>query len=77
MYILPSYGYRIPDVGGSLTPWHNHGDLCFGTGGLIVGTTANGACPPGSSNIKTPDMLHVWIVDHPDGPFGGIEAVNG
>jgi hypothetical protein len=76
MYILPSFGYPIPDVGGSLTPWHNHGDLCFGAGGMIVGTTAKGACPPGSSNLKTPDMLHVWIVDHPDGPFGGIEKVN-
>jgi hypothetical protein len=75
MYILPSYGYPIPEVGGSLTPWHNHGDLCFGAGGMIVGTTAKGSCPTGSSNLKTPDMLHVWIVDHADGPFGGIEAV--
>lgn len=75
MYILPSIGYPIPDVGGSLTPWHNHGDLCFGAGGMIVGTTGAGACPAGSSNVKTPDMLHVWIVPHADGPFGGIEAV--
>lgn len=75
MYILPSFGYPIPDVGGSLTPWHNHGDLCFGAGGMIVGTTAKGSCPAGSSNLETPDMLHVWIVDHADGPFGGIEAV--
>lgn len=74
MYILPSLDTPIPDVGGSLTPWHNHGDLCFGAGTMIVGTTAAGACPPGSSNVKTPDMLHVWIVDHPDGPFGGIEG---
>jgi hypothetical protein len=76
MYILPSTGYPVPEVGGSLTPWHNHGDLCFGAGGMIVGTTASGGCPAGSSNVKTPDMLHVWIVDHADGPFGGIERVS-
>ena len=74
MYILPSVGYPIPDVGGSLTPWHNHGDLCFRPDGMIVGTTGGGECPAGSSNVKTPDMLHVWIVDHADGPFGGVEA---
>jgi hypothetical protein len=74
MYILPGIGYPIPDVGGSLTPWHNHGDLCFRMDGMIVGTTAAGECPDGSSNVKTPDMLHVWIVDHADGPFGGLEA---
>jgi hypothetical protein len=74
MYILPRKGMPIPDVGGSLTAWHNHGDLCFRTSDArIVGTTANGPCPTGSVNVPTPDMLHVWIVEHPGGPFAGIE----
>lgn len=74
MYILPRKGMAIPDVGGSLTAWHNHGDLCFRTSDArIVGTTASGPCPAGSRNVPTSDMLHVWVVDHPGGPFAGIE----
>jgi hypothetical protein len=74
MYILPEKDMPIPDVGGSLTAWHNHGDLCFrSSDARIVGTTASGPCPTGSVNVPTSDMLHVWIVDHPGGPFAGIE----
>jgi hypothetical protein len=74
MYILPGVGHPIPDVGGSLTPWHDHGELCFGAGARIVGVTdGTTPCPPGSANVQTPDMLHVWVVPHDDGPFGGID----
>ena len=76
MYILPELGMPVPDVGGSLTTWHNHGDLCFrAADARIVGTTEHGPCPPGSLNVPTADMLHVWIVDHPGGPFAGVEMV--
>ena len=76
MYILPEVGMPDPDVGGSLTVWHNHGDLCFRAGDAqIVGTTERGPCPAGSLNVPTADMLHVWTVDRPGGPFEGIEMV--
>lgn len=48
MYILPHIDMPIPDVGGSLTTWHNHGDLCFRTSDArIVGTTGNGPARTG------------------------------
>ena len=76
MYILPEIGMPDPDVGGSLTVWHNHGDLCFrASDAQIVGTTERGPCPAGSLNVPTADMLHVWTVDRPGGPFEGIEMV--
>jgi hypothetical protein len=64
----------VPDVAGDLAVWHQHTDLCFTRDGLISGVTGSGACPPGSINADTPPMLHVWIVDNPDGPFAAIEG---
>ena len=49
-----------PDVGGSLTQWHAHDDLCL-AGGRVVGTTAaTGSCATGVHNTNTYFMLHVW-----------------
>ena len=61
---------EAPDVG--LAPWHVHTNLCFDGGG-IAGTDDDGACPEGSVNVRTPPMLHVWVVDNPDGPFAAID----
>jgi len=79
MYIMPRLGMAGPQIGGSLTVWHHHDNLCFDrTSGAIVAFAHNaffdragksGACPPGSSNRSTPEMLHVWIIDNPGGPF--------
>ena len=27
------------------------------------------SCPPGTAKWDTPDMLHVWLIDNPNGPF--------
>jgi len=79
MYIMPRLGMPGPQIGGSLTVWHHHDNLCFDrTTGVIVAFAHNaffdrgdksGTCPPGSSNRSTPEMLHVWIIDNPGGPF--------
>ena len=79
MYIMPRLGMPGPEVGGSLTVWHHHDNLCFDrTTGTIVAfahdSSANtleksGTCPAGSSNRSTPEMLHVWLIATPDGPF--------
>ena len=61
-----------PDVGGALTPWHVHTNLCFDRSG-IAGTDDDGSCPPGSVNVGTPPMLHVWVAPNPDGPFAAID----
>lgn len=83
MYILP-LGSRFsdaPDVGGALTQWHVHSNLCLVDNpsdplqkvvSSLIG--ANDQCPPGSSKASVP-MLHVWIVANPCGPFAALEGV--
>ena len=71
MYIAHRIGQAGPDIGGPLTPWHAHSNLCFNARTNIIDgfTDAAGDCPAGSFNSGTPEMLHVWVVDNPNGPF--------
>ncbi len=79
MYIMPTIGTPGPEIGGSLTVWHQHDNLCFDrTTGVIVAFAhdassnsrdKSGTCPQGSSNRSTPEMLHVWLIANPGGPF--------
>jgi len=52
-----------PDVGGPLTQWHAHDDLCLSpTTHQVVGKTdASGTCATGVHNTNTYFMLHVWV----------------
>jgi hypothetical protein len=84
MYIMPNLATPGPEIGGSLTVWHKHDNLCFDrTTGVIVAFAHDGSastieksgtCPAGSSNRSTPEMLHVWLIENPDGPFGSDMA---
>src|SRR5881275_2797785 len=78
MYIMPSRGMDGPQIGGPLTVWHQHSNICFdNTTGIAVAFVHSGedfdskagSCPRGSTNKTTPQMLHVWLIDNPDGPF--------
>lgn len=80
MYIMPRRGEPGPQIGGPLTVWHQHSNICFddATGMAVAfvhsGITdssndKSGTCPRGSTNKTTPQMLHVWLIDNPDGPF--------
>jgi hypothetical protein len=60
MYLGPAPCTPGPDVGGSLTQWHAHDDLCL-SGGQVVGRTSSaGTCAVGVHNTNTYFMLHVW-----------------
>ncbi|MGH9245089.1 MAG: hypothetical protein ACRD29_12380 [Acidimicrobiales bacterium] len=76
MYILPPGQTMadVPDMAGQLTTWHDHQDLCWNASGHVVGRFRDGACRPAGVLIATPPMLHVWLVDHPCGPFAGIDG---
>lgn len=51
-----------PDVGGPLTQWHAHDDLCLSATHQVVGKTdATGGCTSGTHNTSTYFMLHVWV----------------
>ncbi|HVM14971.1 MAG TPA: hypothetical protein VM287_11680 [Egibacteraceae bacterium] len=72
MFLMPEPGVPGPRIGGPLTTWHTHDDLCFDLEReMVVGLVdARGGCPDGAVNQETPEMMHVWVVDHPEGPFG-------
>jgi len=84
MYSLPpgSTFADVPDVGGPLTQWHVHDDLCLADSPSdplqkVVSsiTGINGKCPPGSSKLGSAPMLHVWVVANPCGPFAALEGI--
>jgi hypothetical protein len=84
MYSLPpgSSFADVPDVGGPLTQWHVHNDLCLRDDpgdplAKVVSsiTGINGKCPPGSSKLGAAPMLHVWVVPNRCGPFAALEGI--
>ena len=67
----------VPDLGGKLTQWHVHDNLCF-SGPRVVGlTNAEGDCAAGLRKGDATPMIHVWIESHPCGPFAALEGVAG
>jgi hypothetical protein len=73
----------LPDVGGPLTQWHIHDNLCMSPERIdrgapqrfVVGlTNAEGGCDRGE-NLPDAQMLHVWVVEHECGPFSSLEGV--
>jgi hypothetical protein len=81
MYGMPfgSTFADVPDVGGALTQWHVHADLCLTDNPeqrVVAGlTTIQGGCPPGTSKAGNTPMLHVWTIPNPCGPFAALEGV--
>jgi hypothetical protein len=71
MYLMGSPGEPGAEVGGCLTQWHTHDDLCFSLSTFqVVGfVTAEGRCSAGTVNYVPPQMLHVWVVEVPGGAF--------
>jgi len=66
---------EVPVVGGKLTQWHIHNNLCF-AGPRVAGLTdADGNCPAGLTKGAETPMIHVWIVPHPCGPFSALEGI--
>jgi hypothetical protein len=66
----------VPDVGGKLTQWHIHNNLCFTTSGRVAGlTNAQGDCNAPLVKGNEAPMIHVWITKHPCGPFASLEGV--
>ncbi|HUW04153.1 MAG TPA: hypothetical protein VMW08_17495 [Acidimicrobiales bacterium] len=65
-----------PEIAGDLTLWHDHQNLCW-VGVQVVGTTdRTGKCEAGTFRATAP-MIHVWLIEHPCGPFAGIEGSHG
>jgi hypothetical protein len=69
---------QAPDIAGSLTPWHDHQNLCWDESGTrLAGIYVDGQCRPGGTRRGTAPMMHVWVTSPPCGPFSGIEGHGG
>jgi hypothetical protein len=67
----------VPELGGKLTQWHVHDNLCFAGPRVVALTGAGGSCRPGTVKGAEVPMIHVWITPHPCGPFAALEGVAG
>ena len=73
MYLVSQRRDAGPQVGGPLTIWHYHvwsKPHCMREGLISEGVIGpKGGCAAGIPMNRSPEMLHVWFVDHPKGPF--------
>jgi hypothetical protein len=62
-----------PRIGGGLTIWFPHQDLCTDEQAGLVAKVARGRiCPAGSQPLPwRTEALHVWLFDNPNGSFAG------
>ncbi len=81
MYMMPDTTplSDVPDIGGALTQWHIHNNLCYTKDPVapkVVGvTSADGTCPSNLQKMGEAPMIHVWIQPHKCGPFAALEGV--
>jgi len=71
MYLMPD-GVSGPQVGGGLTRWHAHLEVCEGDQIIIAGfgVALRGHCNPSTwTDQYTTQMLHVWVVPYSGGVF--------
>jgi hypothetical protein len=77
VYLMNRADEPVSAVGGCLTQWHPHANLCSSdpAGGVIDGAhSPNRPCPRGQVALAAPPMLHTWVIDVP-GVFGrGIDV---
>jgi hypothetical protein len=76
MFLMPELGESGPMVGGPLTVWHAHEDVCISLTplGLSGFLSPLGTCPIGSILLpRTAQMIHIWIVPGAPEPFGDLD----
>ena len=65
----------VPDIGGPLTQWHIHDNLCFTNDPVaprVAGLTdGSGNCHAPLIKLQPVPMIHVWITPQKCGPFSG------
>jgi hypothetical protein len=71
MYTTQEKGVHGPQVGGPITVWHHHPTRYRCYAGKVFPLKISNAenCVYGEMGWKTPEMLHVWFVDHPKNQF--------
>lgn len=72
MFFARTATERGPQIGGPLTTWHFHQwskEQCALNEVLLVGWAVDGSCEEGVPTHRSAEMLHLWLIDRPDGPF--------
>ena len=73
MFLMRSREERGPQVGGPLTVWHYHRWRrihCYRDGVILIGLAQRGrGCVEGVGSSRSPEMMHVWLIDRRGGPF--------
>jgi uncharacterized membrane protein len=74
MYYARELGEKGPTPGGTITTWHLHDwaprGYCAERGLLVVARPdPPGQCATGTFVTKSGEMLHVFFIDHPLGPY--------
>ncbi|WP_330926617.1 hypothetical protein [Candidatus Sororendozoicomonas aggregata] len=70
MFLTTAHYDKGQQLGGVNTLWHFHTSYqayCF-RDNLMVEFEASGQCD-GTASRRSPEMLHVWFVDHPKGDY--------
>lgn len=76
VFLMPGLGQPGPVIGGPLTTWHGHENVCIsltplGLSGLLGPL---GTCPVGSILVpRTAEMIHLWVVPGAPEPFGDLD----
>ncbi|MDQ1632490.1 MAG: hypothetical protein QOC80_2462, partial [Frankiaceae bacterium] len=75
MYVAEPSAPQGPLIGGALTSWHIHTNLCVNpVSGTALNPKGDGTCAPGSAIGPTAQMLHVWTIPYQGGPFADIST---
>jgi len=76
MFVTHELEDEGPQLGGTLTRWHYHyspAPRCLDRGILATGFAAFGECEDGGVvGFRSPEMIHVWLFDHPQGRFSSM-----
>jgi hypothetical protein len=76
VFQMPDIGQSGPMIGGPLTAWHGHENVCISlTPPRLAGLLSPlGTCPVGSILLaRTAEMIHVWVVPGAPEPFGDLD----
>ncbi len=72
LMFLAAPGTHGPQIAGPMAVWHFHlwkHKLCLWQGLLVDGLADGDECPDGVASHRSPEMLHLWFFDHPQGMF--------
>ncbi len=79
MFVVRSRDDSGPQIGGPLTIWHHHVTAtkdCYRGGVIQSRFPEDGECEGGYRSHRTLEMMHVWLIDHPQGPFATAMTIS-